>query len=243
LGCLLEISVPVKKRVGIHARDFCSAASALLAVRLLFLLPVLVFAFFVACACFCLFVLIVVSACSDFACSACAVLFFLLLLLCLLFCLPFLIVLLCLSALLAVFFAFFCCLWKFGNKRGFERGSQEIKVKSSGNQHSCKRIFCSAFAALLAVRLLLCLLFLLPVLFVLYLKNSYRNHQINVEFKMKSIGIKEEIKKYKGNSRNQSGIKKIQQIKEGQSGIQKSSNKFKKKTRTWDVWSKKCPKF
>jgi hypothetical protein len=32
---------------------------------------------------------------------------------------------------------------------------------------------------------------------------------------MKSIGIKEEIKKYKGNSRNQSGIKKIQQIKEG----------------------------
>jgi hypothetical protein len=92
------------------------------------------------------------------------------------------------------FFAFFCCLWKFGNKRGFERGSQEIKVKSSGNQHSCKRIFCSAFAALLAVRLLFCLLFLLPVLFVLCLKNSCGNQQINVEFKMKSRGIKEEIK-------------------------------------------------
>jgi hypothetical protein len=62
-----------------------------------------------------------------------------------------------------LFVCFFCCLWKFGNKRGFERGSQEIKVKSSANQHSCKRIF-SAFAALLAVRLL----FLLPVIFVLF---------------------------------------------------------------------------
>jgi hypothetical protein len=92
--------------------------------------------------CLCLFllfllVLIVVSACSDFACSACAVLFFLLLLLCLLF-----------------FLLFFVACGNSEIKRGFERGSQEIKVKSSGNQHSCKRISCSAFAALLAVRLL-----------------------------------------------------------------------------------------
>jgi hypothetical protein len=106
-----------------------------------------------------------------------------------------------------LFVCFFCCLWKFGNKRGFERGSQEIKVKSSGIQHSCKRIFCSAFAALLAVRLLC-------------LKNSCGNHQINVEFKMKSIGIKEEIKK----NRNTKGTQKIQVESSGFNKSKKKSN-------------------
>jgi hypothetical protein len=91
--------------------------------------------------------------------------------------------------LLAVFFFFFCCLWKFGNKRGFERGSQEIKVKSSGNQHSCKRIFCYAFASLLAVRFLVVFV---ACAFCSLLENSCGNQQINVEFKIKSRGIKEE---------------------------------------------------
>jgi hypothetical protein len=70
------------------------------------------------------------------------------------------------------------------------------------------------FAALLVV----CVAFA----FVLFEKNSCGNQQINVEFKIKSRGIKEEIKwksmwnfkveikknrNTKGNSRNQSGIK------------------------------------
>jgi hypothetical protein len=45
---------------------------------------------------------------------------------------------------------------------GIQCGNSEIKEefkKSSGNQHSCKRNFCSAFAALLAVRLLVLLVF------------------------------------------------------------------------------------
>jgi L-lactate permease len=79
------------------------------------------------------------------------------------------------------FFTFFCCLWKFENKRGFERGSQEIKVKSSANQHSCKRIFCSAFAALLAIRLLV---FFESTWNSNKIKRNQRGNQveINVEF-------------------------------------------------------------
>jgi hypothetical protein len=68
---------------------------------------------------------------------------------------------------------------------------------------------CCSFAALLVV--------FVVCAFCSLLENSCGNQQINVEFKIKSIGIKEEIKKNrntKGNSRNQSGIKWIQQIKE-----------------------------
>jgi predicted Holliday junction resolvase-like endonuclease len=82
---------------------------------------------------------------------------------------------------------------------------------------------------LLLCLLFVCLLFLLlPVLFVLCLKNSCGNHQINVEFKMKSIGIKEEIKK----NRNTKGTQEIKvdfqiEIKVESSGFNKSKKKSK----------------
>jgi hypothetical protein len=71
------------------------------------------------------------------------------------------------------------------------------------------------------VVLLLLLFVCVACAFVLFGKFSCGNQQINVEFKVEIKLIKVEF----------------------QSGNQKSSNKLKQKTRTWDVWSKKCPKF
>jgi hypothetical protein len=105
-------------------------------------------------------------------------------------------------------------MWKFGNKRGIQ---VEINIHAQEKLLFC--FVCCLFAAC-------CLCFMCFVL--LCLKNSCGNQLNNVEFKMES---KEELKRSK------------EYKVEFQSENQKNSNKLKHKTRTWDVWSKKCPKF
>jgi hypothetical protein len=65
--------------------------------------------------------------------------------------------------------------------------------------------------------------------------------KIKEEFKEE---LKEELKKSRGINVEFKWISKWNQVDStNQRGNQKTSNKLKQKRRTWDVWSKKCPKF
>jgi sensor domain CHASE-containing protein len=102
-----------------------------------------------------------------------------------------------------------------------QRGTQEIKRKSSessGNQHLYKKKL-----------LLLCLLFVLTVLFVLFEKNSCGNQQINVELKMElKEDLKEEISKIKEELKEE--LKKSRGISKWNLTIQSGISKWKSKT-------------
>jgi hypothetical protein len=75
-----------------------------------------------------------------------------------------------------------------GNQRGIQCGNSEKRFKEELKKSSGTKWKSTFMQEKL---LLLCLLFVLPLLFVLFEKNSCGNQQINVELKMK---LKEELK-------------------------------------------------
>jgi hypothetical protein len=142
--------------------------------------------------------------------------------------------------MLVLLFLLFCLENSCGNQLGIQCGNSEIKEIQRGTQEIKEEIKWSQWKSTFMQEklLLLCLLFVLPLLFVMFEKNSCGNQQINVELKMElkeelkeeiskiKEELKEELKKSRGINVEFKWTQEIKaEIKRNQSGISKWKSK------------------